>query len=69
MEEGIIPKSQKIEASNSTNAQTKEVTALEWSSDGHVLAVGWKHGWGLFTVSGKCLVSGFGASETIDGDR
>jgi hypothetical protein len=45
------------------------VTALEWSSDGYVLAVGWKHGWGLFSVGGKCLASGIGVNEVVEEDR
>jgi len=68
-EEGVIPKSQKIEVSNLIPTQTMEITTLKWSSDGYVLAVGWKHGWGIFTVSGKCIASGFGVNDTIDRDR
>ncbi|KAF8973675.1 RIC1-domain-containing protein [Flammula alnicola] len=68
-EEGIVPKSQKIDVPNPFNRQTGEITALEWSSDGYVLAVGWRHGWGIFSVGGKCIVSGIGVHETIDEDR
>lgn len=39
---------------------------MEWSSDGYVLAVGWKHGWGIFSVGGRCLVSAFGVEDVID---
>jgi hypothetical protein len=39
---------------------------MEWSSDGYVLAVGWKNGWGIFSVCGRCLASGFGVEDPID---
>ena len=67
--EGIVPKSHKIDVPNPFNRQTGEVTALEWSSDGYVLAVGWKHGWGLFSVGGKCLASGIGVNEFVEEER
>lgn len=65
-EVGIVPKSQKLEVPNMSNKPTGEVTALDWSSDGYVLAVGWKHGWGIFSVGGKCLALGIGVNEAID---
>ncbi|KAH8835929.1 RIC1-domain-containing protein, partial [Flagelloscypha sp. PMI_526] len=37
--------------------------ALEWSSDGYVLAVGWANGWGLYSVGGRCLVSIIGGPD------
>ncbi|KAK0465224.1 RIC1-domain-containing protein [Desarmillaria tabescens] len=43
---------------NPYNRDTGPVCALEWTSDGYVLAVGWKHGWALFSVGGRCLASG-----------
>ena len=67
--EGFVPKSHKIDVPNPFNRQTGEVTALEWSSDGYVLAVGWKHGWGLFSVGGKCLASGIGVNEFVEAER
>ena len=45
------------------------MTAMEWSSDGYVLAVGWVHGWAIFSVGGRCLASGFGIDDHIDGDK
>ncbi|KAJ3858329.1 hypothetical protein EV359DRAFT_69097, partial [Lentinula novae-zelandiae] len=39
------------------------LNGMEWSSDGYVLAVGWQHGWGLFSVGGRCLASGFGVED------
>ncbi|KAJ3718412.1 RIC1-domain-containing protein [Lentinula raphanica] len=62
-DEGALPTSQKIEIHNPFNRQTGPVCAMEWSSDGYVLAVGWQHGWGLFSVGGRCLVSGFGVED------
>ena len=65
-EVGIVPKSQQVESPNMFNKPTGEVTALDWSSDGYVLAVGWEHGWGIFSVGGKCLAFSVGIDETID---
>ena len=66
---GIIPKSQTIEVPNPFNKPTGDITALEWSSDGYVLAVGWKHGWGIFSVSGKCLAFGVGVNDDVDEEK
>ncbi|KAF4605560.1 hypothetical protein EYR40_004346 [Pleurotus pulmonarius] len=49
--------------------QTGAVRALEWSSDGYVLAVGWDHGWGIFSVGGRCLACGFGVDDLVDEDK
>ncbi|KAF9066084.1 RIC1-domain-containing protein [Rhodocollybia butyracea] len=62
-EEGILPASQKVEIPNPFNRQTGRICSMEWSSDGYVLAVGWQHGWGIFSVGGRCLVSGFGVED------
>lgn len=43
--------------------------AMEWSSDGYVLAVGWDHGWGIFSVGGRCLACGFGVDDLVDEDK
>ncbi len=64
-----MPKSQKIEVPNIFNKQTGEVTSLEWTSDGYVLAVGWKHGWGIFSVGGKCLAFSVGVNDVVDEER
>jgi hypothetical protein len=45
------------------------VCSLEWSSDGYVLAVGWKYGWGIFSVGGRCLASGFGVDDLVDEEK
>ncbi len=63
------PSSTPLSVPNPYNQDTGSVCALEWSSDGYVLAVGWKHGWALFSVGGRCLASGgLGAIEegTVD---
>ncbi|PBL00950.1 RIC1-domain-containing protein [Armillaria gallica] len=63
------PSSTPLSVPNPYNQDTGPVCALEWSSDGYVLAVGWKHGWALFSVGGRCLASGgLGANEegTVD---
>ncbi|KAJ3801158.1 RIC1-domain-containing protein [Lentinula aff. detonsa] len=62
-DEGALPTSQKVEIHNPFNRQTGPVFSMEWSSDGYVLAVGWQSGWGLFSVGGRCLVSGFGVED------
>ncbi|KAJ3850575.1 hypothetical protein EV368DRAFT_84406 [Lentinula lateritia] len=62
-DEGAAPTSQQIEIHNPFNRQTGPVCSMEWSLDGYVLAVGWQHGWGLFSVGGRCLVSGFGVED------
>lgn len=51
----------------SPNNPTGKVTALEWSSDGYVLAVGWDNGWGLYSVGGRCLVSAIGGPDEEPG--
>ncbi|KAG6837879.1 hypothetical protein H0H93_013032 [Arthromyces matolae] len=68
-QEGVTPKSKTIQIPNPYNRVTGEVCALEWSSDGYVLAVGWKHGWGIFSVGGRCLASGFGVDDVVDEDN
>lgn len=65
----VPPKSQSIQIPNPYNQQTGSVCALEWSSDGYVLAVGWERGWGIFSVGGKCLASNFGVGDNVDEER
>ncbi|KAJ3897367.1 hypothetical protein F5879DRAFT_983118 [Lentinula edodes] len=62
-DEGAVPTSQQIEIHNPFNRRTGPVCSMEWSLDGYVLAVGWQHGWGFFSVGGRCLVSGFGVED------
>ncbi|KAG6891075.1 hypothetical protein C0995_014164 [Termitomyces sp. Mi166 len=68
-QDGVTPKSKTIQVPNPYSRVTGEVCALEWSSDGYVLAVGWRHGWGIFSVGGRCLASGFGVDDLVDEDR
>jgi hypothetical protein len=51
------------------NRSSGSVTAMEWSSDGYVLAVGWIHGWAIFSVGEQCLASGFGVDDHIVSER
>ncbi|KIL71832.1 hypothetical protein M378DRAFT_155455 [Amanita muscaria Koide BX008] len=66
---GVTPKSEPIHVPEPYNTQTGEICALEWSSDGYVLAVGWKCGWGVFTVGGRCLALAFGPGDVVDKSR
>lgn len=68
-EQGVLPETQDVEAPNPYNKSTGTVRIMEWSSDGYVLAVGWEHGWAIFSVGGRCLASGFGVEDTVDEDR
>ncbi|KIK71385.1 hypothetical protein GYMLUDRAFT_331920 [Collybiopsis luxurians FD-317 M1] len=65
-EEGLLPASQQVDIPNPFNRQTGAVCCMEWSSDGYVLAVGWQHGWGIFSVGGRCLVSAFGVDDVVE---
>lgn len=64
-----MPKSQCVQVPNPFHRPTGQVTTLEWSSDGYVLAVGWTYGWGIFSVGGRCLTSGFEVEDTLSGLR
>jgi len=68
-QEGVVPKSQIVGVPNPFHRSTGKVCALEWSSDGYVLAVGWTYGWGIFSVGGRCLASGFEVEDTLDESR
>lgn len=68
-EEGITPKSQALQIPNPYNRQSGPVSGMEWSSDGYVLAVGWQHGWAIFSVGGRCLAWGFGVEDSMDEER
>jgi hypothetical protein len=49
---------------------TGTVQTMEWSSDGYVLAVGWAHGWAVWSVGGRCLASSFGVEDhQVDQDK
>ncbi|KIY65901.1 RIC1-domain-containing protein [Cylindrobasidium torrendii FP15055 ss-10] len=66
------PPSTPLAIPNPYNRQPGEVCALDWSSDGYVLAVGWRHGWALFSVGGRCLASGGlggGEESAIDNEK
>ncbi|KAK0524719.1 WD40 repeat protein [Tilletia horrida] len=40
-------------------AKTGKVTSLAWTSDGYALAVGWEHGWAVWSTYGKLMASSF----------
>ncbi|EJD04265.1 RIC1-domain-containing protein [Fomitiporia mediterranea MF3/22] len=68
--EGEMPKAQ-ILSLPTLLGRTKSgsVCAMEWSSDGYALAVGWKNGWAVWSIGGRCLAWGFGVEEDVDNER
>ncbi|KDQ54856.1 hypothetical protein JAAARDRAFT_37967 [Jaapia argillacea MUCL 33604] len=69
-QDGAIPKSQVLQIPDSYNrSPSGGVCAMEWSSDGYVLAVGWEHGWAVWSVGGRCLAWGFGVEDQVDEDK
>ncbi|KAF9229601.1 RIC1-domain-containing protein [Gyrodon lividus] len=67
--DGPAPIPQTIDVPNPYNRPRGKASTMEWSSDGCVLAVGWEHGWAIFSVGGRCLASAFGVDDTVDGER
>ncbi|KAL0950714.1 hypothetical protein HGRIS_007490 [Hohenbuehelia grisea] len=65
LEDGPPPKVQPVSIPH-YGRPTGPICAMEWSSDGYVLAVGWKHGWGVFSVGGRCIAHGFGVDDVDD---
>lgn len=65
-QENVVPNSHKIPIPNAHNRPLGEVRCLDWSSDGYVLAVAWTHGWGVFSVGGRCLASSFNVEYNVD---
>ncbi|KAI0274897.1 RIC1-domain-containing protein [Gloeopeniophorella convolvens] len=64
---GVTPKPQVLETSQPYHIKEKgPVRAMEWSSDGYVLAVGWENGWAVWSVAGRCLAWGFGSENQAD---
>ena len=67
--EGEVPKAQLLELPDSYGlTKPGSVKAMEWSSDGYVLAVGWDNGWAVWSVGGRCLSWSF-SSESVDTSR
>lgn len=68
--EGEIPIPQHLELS-ALYGHTKpgSVYAMEWSSDGYALAVGWDNGWAIWSVGGRCLAWGFGVEEEVNNTK
>ncbi|KAH8100482.1 RIC1-domain-containing protein [Cristinia sonorae] len=64
---GVTPKPRTLHIPNLYNREkTGQVLTMEWSSDGYVLAVGWEHGWAVFSVGGRCLAWSFGVEYEVD---
>ncbi|KAF7320200.1 RIC1 domain-containing protein [Mycena kentingensis (nom. inval.)] len=52
-----------IQPPTAYNRDSGPVCSMEWSGDGYVLAVGWRDGWAIFSVGGRCLAKGFGTED------
>jgi hypothetical protein len=66
------PQSVQIQVPTPYNRAVGPVCTMEWSGDGYVLAVGWRDGWAIFSVGGRCLAKGFGVEDVdtnIDGAK
>jgi hypothetical protein len=67
---GVAPKPQVLETPQFYNIKDRgPVCAMEWSSDGYVLAVGWEKGWAVWSVAGRCLAWSFGWENQTDESR
>jgi hypothetical protein len=65
--DGVKPPSESLVVPNPFHRQRGSICAMEWSSDGYVLAVGWQNGWAIFSVGGRCLAWSFGLEDSTDG--
>ncbi|KAJ7456586.1 RIC1-domain-containing protein [Mycena latifolia] len=66
------PPSVQIQIPTPYNRSLGPVCTMEWSGDGYVLAVGWRDGWAIFSVGGRCLAKGFGIEDVdthVDGTK
>jgi hypothetical protein len=64
---GAALKPQVLETPQSYNIKDRgPVCAMEWSSDGYVLAVGWEKGWAVWSVAGRCLAWSFRSENRTD---
>jgi RAB6A-GEF complex partner protein 1 len=45
--------------------KTGSVTAIEWTSDGYAVAIGWEHGWAVMSVGGRFLAYTVGTMEHV----
>ncbi|KAI0004091.1 RIC1-domain-containing protein [Russula compacta] len=64
---GAATKPQVLETPQSYHIKDRgPVCAMEWSSDGYVLAVGWEKGWAVWSVAGRCLAWSFGLGNQTD---
>ncbi|KAI0308050.1 RIC1-domain-containing protein [Multifurca ochricompacta] len=60
---GVAPKPQVLETPQPYQINDRG------HSDGYVLAVGWEHGWAVWSVAGRCLAWSFGLENQIDESR
>ncbi|OCH96704.1 RIC1-domain-containing protein [Obba rivulosa] len=68
--EGVQPQAQVLRIPDAYSREaTGSVSAMEWSSDGYVLAVAWEKGWAVFSVGGRCLAWNFGVEYEVDEDK
>ena len=68
--EGGMPQAQVLQIPQLyAKDKTGRVCSMEWSSDGYALAVGWEHGWAVWSVGGRCLAWGFGVEYEVDEER
>ncbi|KAJ7169474.1 RIC1-domain-containing protein [Mycena filopes] len=68
----VAPQSVQIQVPTPYNRSNGPVCTMEWSGDGYVLAVGWRDGWAIFSVGGRCLAKGFGVEDVdtrVDGAK
>ncbi|KAF7306568.1 RIC1 domain-containing protein [Mycena indigotica] len=65
----VAPPSATLEPPTSYNRESGPVCTMEWSGDGYVLAVGWREGWAIFSVGGRCLAKGFGTDDDSHEDK
>jgi hypothetical protein len=66
------PASVQIQVPTPYSRSLGPVCTMEWSGDGYVLAVGWRDGWAIFSVGGRCLAKGFGVEDVdthVDGSK
>ncbi len=61
---GVAPKPQVLETLHQGT-----VYAMEWSSDGYVLTIGWGKGWAVWSVSVQCLAWSFEWGNWTDKSR
>ncbi|KAI0706047.1 RIC1-domain-containing protein [Cytidiella melzeri] len=67
--QGILPPAQVLQIPQLYNKKIGVVRSMEWSSDGHALAVGCQNGWVVWSVGGRCLAWGCGVEYEVDQEK